>query len=90
MDIRPVPGILPDAPSSNGYKPGFRHELMVKDLTLGINAAKEHGIDPTMANTAVEHCKKAREDARIKVSYFGSKMVLLLTLRRIWTFHRFG
>lgn len=66
--LMPVPGILPDAPSSNGYKPGFRHELMVKDMTLGIEAAKKHGIKPTMASTAVEHCKNAAKDPRCAVS----------------------
>lgn len=66
--LMPVPGILPDAPSSNNYKPGFRHELMVKDLSLGKNAAEKNGIEPTMANTALEHVKNALKDERIKVS----------------------
>ena len=66
--MMPVPDILPDAPSSNGYKPGFRHELMVKDMTLGIEAGKKHGIEPTMASTAVAACKKASEDPRCEVS----------------------
>ena len=66
--LMPVPGILPDAPSSNGYKPGFRHELMVKDLSLGRDAAVKNGIEPTMANTALEHVKNALKDERIKVS----------------------
>lgn len=68
-NLMPVPGIVPTAPSSNGYKPGFRQELMVKDLTLGIDAAKKNGIESTMANAAVEHCKKATKDPRIKVNH---------------------
>ena len=28
----PAPGLLPDVPSSNGYKPGFAATMMVKDL----------------------------------------------------------
>lgn len=65
--MMPVPGVVPEAPSSNDYRPGFRHELMVKDMTLGIEAAKKHGITPTMANTAVEASKKAAQDPRTKV-----------------------
>lgn len=68
-NLMPVPGVVPDAPSSNGYKPGFRQELMIKDLSLGIDAAKKNGIEPTMANTAVEHSKKAAKDPRIKVGH---------------------
>ena len=66
--MQPVPGILPTAPSSNHYKPGFRHALMVKDLTLGIEAGRKHGIAPTMAETAVEVSKKAAKDPRTEVS----------------------
>ena len=65
--MNPVPGIIPEAPSSNDYKPGFRHELMVKDMTLGIEAGKKHGIEPTMANTAVKACKTASKDPRCEV-----------------------
>ena len=66
--MQPVPGIIPEAPSSNDYKPGFRHELMIKDMSLGTEAGKLHGIDPTMANTALEAVKKAAKDPRCEVS----------------------
>lgn len=51
--MHPVPGVIASAPSSNGYKVGFRCELMVKDTTLGIDAAEKCGVEPTMAKTAV-------------------------------------
>ena len=70
-NLMPVPGIVPTAPSSNGYKPSFRHELMIKDLTLGIDAAKKVGIESTMGNTAVEHAKRAAQDPRIKVRHIS-------------------
>lgn len=35
----PVPGIIPNAPSSRGYTGGFGVDLMAKDLGLAINAA---------------------------------------------------
>ncbi|KAK3043941.1 hypothetical protein LTS18_002598, partial [Coniosporium uncinatum] len=36
----PVPGILPDVPSSNGYKGGFKVQLMKKDFGLAVDTAK--------------------------------------------------
>ncbi len=35
----PIPGIVPDAPSSNGFAPGFATRLMAKDLGLAQAAA---------------------------------------------------
>ncbi|KAF2104423.1 putative 3-hydroxyisobutyrate dehydrogenase [Rhizodiscina lignyota] len=63
---QPVPGIDPKFPSSNDYKPGFRVELMIKDLTLGSNSGKAVGINPTMADTALETYHKANEDDRCR------------------------
>ncbi|OZJ06419.1 hypothetical protein BZG36_00516 [Bifiguratus adelaidae] len=37
----PVPGVLPNVPSSNGYQGGFGNTLMAKDLRLATNAANE-------------------------------------------------
>jgi 3-hydroxyisobutyrate/3-hydroxypropionate dehydrogenase len=65
--MHPTPGIISTAPSSNGYKAGFRHELMVKDTTLGIEAAKKHDVEPRMANTAVQVYQSACDDPRTKV-----------------------
>jgi 3-hydroxyisobutyrate dehydrogenase len=36
----PVPGVGPNSPADNDYKPGFMAELMLKDLTLSQQAAK--------------------------------------------------
>lgn len=66
--LMPVPDVIADAPSSNGFKPSFRHEQMIKDIELGIAAGRKHGIEPTMASTAVETCKKAQKDPRSAVS----------------------
>ena len=65
--MNPVPDIIPTAPSSNGYKPGFRHEYMVKDMSLGIDGGEKVGIDATMAKTAVEAYKKGTKDPRCEV-----------------------
>lgn len=36
----PVPGPVPASPANNGYKPGFTAGLMLKDLTLAMQAAR--------------------------------------------------
>jgi 3-hydroxyisobutyrate dehydrogenase len=36
----PYPGVIPTAPSSNGYAGGFGTDLMLKDLGLAMDAAK--------------------------------------------------
>lgn len=36
----PVPGPVPTSPANNGYKPGFAAELMLKDLSLAMEAAQ--------------------------------------------------
>ena len=35
----PAPGVGPQSPADNGYKPGFAAELMLKDLRLSQDAA---------------------------------------------------
>ena len=37
----PAPGVGPQSPADNGYKPGFAAELMLKDLNLSQQAAEE-------------------------------------------------
>lgn len=37
----PVPGVGPESPADNGYKPGFAAELMLKDLRLSQSAAEQ-------------------------------------------------
>ncbi len=39
----PVPGVVPAAPSSNGFAPGFAAALMAKDLRLAQAAAESSG-----------------------------------------------
>lgn len=63
-NVTPVPGVVPHAPSSNNWKLGFKTQMMVKDIGLGIDAAKKVGITPTMAEAAIEVWKKASEDPR--------------------------
>lgn len=67
-NLNPVPGIVETAPSSNDYKRLFGHEMIMKDLGLGIDAAEKQGIDPSMANTAVEHFRQAAQNPNCQVS----------------------
>ena len=47
----PVPGVVPDSPASNGWKPGFMTELMAKDVDLALGYGAKAGVP--MAATAV-------------------------------------
>jgi len=39
----PVPGLVPASPANHGFKPGFATKLMLKDLRLAMEAAKDTG-----------------------------------------------
>jgi 3-hydroxyisobutyrate dehydrogenase len=40
----PVPGVVPDSPASNGWKPGFMTDLMAKDVDLALAYAARTGV----------------------------------------------
>jgi 3-hydroxyisobutyrate dehydrogenase len=46
----PVPGVVPDSPASNGWKPGFMTDLMAKDLDLALAYGARAGVP--LASTA--------------------------------------
>ncbi|MBN8866380.1 MAG: 3-hydroxyisobutyrate dehydrogenase [Solirubrobacterales bacterium] len=48
----PVPGVLPETPASNDWKPLFPVDLAAKDLDLALAVADELGIDLPMTSTA--------------------------------------
>ena len=48
----PAPGIGPQSPADNGYKPGFAAELMLKDLRLSQMAAAAADADTPMGEAA--------------------------------------
>ena len=50
----PYPGVNPNVPSSNNYKPGFMVDLMVKDLGLAEAVAAQADIDNKMGKLALE------------------------------------
>ena len=50
----PYPGVMEAAPASNGYKPGFMVDLMVKDLGLALEIAEQCDFDNPMGQLASE------------------------------------
>jgi len=50
----PYPGVMPKAPASNGYKPGFMVDLMLKDLGLATALADTQGLDAALGKLAHE------------------------------------
>ena len=46
----PVPGVIPESPASNGWRPGFMTDLMAKDLDLALAYAARSGVP--LAGTA--------------------------------------
>ena len=50
----PVPGPVPAAPSNRDYAPGFAVDLMLKDLSLAMDAAGETGADGALGALARE------------------------------------
>ncbi|KAK4941749.1 hypothetical protein LTR10_018353 [Elasticomyces elasticus] len=64
---QPVPGIIETSPSSNGFKAGFTPTLCAKDISLGLKAAHEVGIDASMGEAALKLWSKAARDPRTSV-----------------------
>ena len=48
----PAPGIGPDSPADNDYKPGFAADLMLKDLRLAMDAARSADADTPLGRAA--------------------------------------
>jgi 3-hydroxyisobutyrate dehydrogenase len=66
--VTPIPNVQTEhwVPSNSGYKPGFRTEMMVKDLGLGVELAGSLGTRAAMGERAVEEWAKAGRDERCR------------------------
>lgn len=62
----PVPGICPNAPSSAGYKGGFKVQLMAKDFGLAVDAAQLVDAKLLLGNAGLEAYKGASQDLRCR------------------------
>ena len=65
---QPVPGLVAEAPSSNGYKRAFAPALSVKDLRIGVEAARRVGVRPRAGEVALRAFREVDDDARTHVS----------------------
>ncbi|KAG9188145.1 3-hydroxyisobutyrate dehydrogenase [Alternaria panax] len=64
--VMPIPNVQTEywVPSNSGYRPGFKTQMMLKDLGLGIESANQVGIRPSMAESALQVWKEAAKDER--------------------------
>ncbi|KAH7013893.1 3-hydroxyisobutyrate dehydrogenase [Ilyonectria destructans] len=62
----PVPGVVPTAPSSNGYKGGFKVQLMTKDLGLAVEAGKMAGAKMFLGELGLSVYTEASNDSNCR------------------------
>lgn len=67
----PVPGVGPQSPSDNDYKPGFASSLMIKDTTLAQDAADAAGQSTPLGAHALELYKDFVKDGNGDVDFSG-------------------
>ncbi|KAI1638625.1 3-hydroxyisobutyrate dehydrogenase [Biscogniauxia mediterranea] len=78
--FNPVPGVCPKAPSSNGYRGGFRVQLMRKDVGLAIDMARRLDSRNILGATSLGVYTAASEaadckdlDSRVVYRYLGGR-----------------
>ena len=54
----PIPGMLPNTPSSRDYENGFGMELITKDMNIALECAKNVDLDVELSKQALEHYEK--------------------------------
>lgn len=62
--FNPCPGVYPQAPSSNGYKGGFKVQLMRKDFSLARDMARRVGSQNVLGDVGLETYDGAARDPR--------------------------
>ncbi len=67
----PVPGVGPQSPSDNDYKPGFASSLMIKDTTLAQTAAETAKQATPLGAHALELYKQFAEDTNVDMDFSG-------------------
>ena len=65
---QPVPRLVSEALSSNNYKWVFALVLSVKDLTIGIEAARRVGVKPSVGEVALRAFQEVDDDPCMHVS----------------------
>ncbi|KAF2186216.1 hypothetical protein K469DRAFT_147742 [Zopfia rhizophila CBS 207.26] len=64
--FNPVPGVYPEAPSTGGYKEGFKVQLMQKDFSLAVDMAKRVGSKNVLGEVGLETYEGASRDPRCR------------------------
>ncbi len=67
----PVPGVGPQSPADNEYKPGFAASLMLKDLMLGREAAEQTGVATPLGEHATKIYQSFVNDGNAGVDFSG-------------------
>lgn len=62
----PVPGVYPEAPSTNGYRNGFKVQLMRKDFSLAVEMAERVGSKNVLGQIGLETYDGASKDDRCR------------------------
>ncbi|KAJ5974531.1 hypothetical protein N7481_011741 [Penicillium waksmanii] len=62
----PVPGVYPEAPSSNGYRDGFKVQLMKKDFSLALDMAHRVESNNVLGDVGLRTYEGASKDARCR------------------------
>lgn len=62
----PVPNVYPDAPSSDGWKQGFKIQLMRKDFGLAVDMAQRVGACNVLGQVGLETYDSASKDPRCR------------------------
>lgn len=70
----PAPGVGPESPADNSYKPGFAAELMLKDLRLSQEAAEDADADTPMGHLAADLYRQFVEDENGKGMDFSAML----------------
>lgn len=64
--FNPVPGVVPDSPANNGYKGGFKVQLMRKDVGLAVKMAEGLDAKLILADSGLKAYGEASVDPRCK------------------------
>jgi len=75
----PVPGVVPDSPASNGWKPGFMTDLMAKDIDLAMAYASKSGV-PVATTAAARQLLTAASTAGYGREDFSALAKVVLSL----------
>jgi 3-hydroxyisobutyrate dehydrogenase-like beta-hydroxyacid dehydrogenase len=62
----PVPHVYPEAPSSDGWKQGFKVQLMRKDFGLAVDMAKRVGSHNVLGEVGLETYDRTAKDPRCR------------------------